>query len=83
MIRGGVMSISYDITATLRSEMKHHEPIVLTYAIDHVVTTGGGCTARGKCWYEEVCPTLKSGGTHAVCALKRDEREDIHREEIF
>lgn len=39
---GGVMSISYDITATLRSEMKHHEPIVLTYAIDHVVTTGGG-----------------------------------------
>ena len=37
------------------------------YAIDHVVTGGGNCTAQGKCWYEEVAPTLKSGGVHAVC----------------
>lgn len=28
---GGVMTISYDVTATLRSNMKHHEPIVLVY----------------------------------------------------
>lgn len=25
------MNISYDITATLRADMKHHEPIVLIY----------------------------------------------------
>lgn len=28
---GAVMSVSYDITATLRADMKHHEPIVLIY----------------------------------------------------
>ena len=39
----------------------------VSYAIDHVVTGGGNCTAKGKCWYEEVAPTLKSGGVHAVC----------------
>lgn len=37
------------------------------YAIDHVVTGGGNCTAQGKCWYKEVSPTLKSAGQHAVC----------------
>ena len=26
---GAQMSISYDVTATLREQMKHHEPIVL------------------------------------------------------
>ena len=26
------MSISYDVTATLRQQMKHHEPIVLVAA---------------------------------------------------
>lgn len=25
------MNVSYDITATLRADMKHHEPIVLIY----------------------------------------------------
>lgn len=25
------MDVSYDITATLRADMKHHEPIVLIY----------------------------------------------------
>lgn len=28
---GAVMHISYDVTATLRSNTKHHEPIVLIY----------------------------------------------------
>ena len=28
---GAVMDVSYDITATLRADMKHHEPIVLIY----------------------------------------------------
>jgi len=28
---GGVMSVSYDVTSTLREQTKHHEPIVLVY----------------------------------------------------
>lgn len=28
---GAVMHISYDITATLRADMKHHEPVVLVF----------------------------------------------------
>ena len=28
---GGVMSVSYDKTSTLRSQTKHHEPVVLVY----------------------------------------------------
>ena len=28
---GAVMNISYDVTATLRADMKHHEPIVLIF----------------------------------------------------
>ena len=28
---GAVMHVSYDVTATLRADMKHHEPIVLIY----------------------------------------------------
>ena len=28
---GAVMGISYDVTATLRANMKHHEPIVLIF----------------------------------------------------
>lgn len=39
------MVISYDVTATLRSNMKHHEPIVLVY---DARGNGGG----------ETCPTI-------------------------
>lgn len=46
---------------------REHMSRTSCYAIDHVVTGGGNCTAQGKCWYEEVRPTLKSGGVHAVC----------------
>lgn len=28
---GGVMHVSYDVTSTLRSQTKHHEPVVLVY----------------------------------------------------
>lgn len=28
---GAVMHVSYDVTSTLRSQTKHHEPIVLVY----------------------------------------------------
>ena len=37
------------------------------YGIDHVITTGGNCTAQGSCVYEDIQATLKAGGTHAVC----------------
>ena len=55
-----------NICSTLRAEMGDNRPAVC-YSIDHVVTTGGGCTAQGPCWYENVCPTEKAGGVHAVC----------------
>ena len=42
------------------------------YAVDHVVCGGGNCTAQGKCWYEEVSPTLKAAGPHAVCVTGVD-----------
>lgn len=34
--------------------------------MDHVILTGGNCTAQGPCWYEDVCPTEKASGAHAV-----------------
>lgn len=43
---GAVMNISYDVTATLRADMKHHEPIVLIY------------DARGNGGGGAICPTL-------------------------
>lgn len=39
--------------------------------IDHVVTTGGNCTAQGPCWYINYSPTLKAAGVHAVCFVNR------------
>lgn len=41
------------------------------YAIDHVVTTGGNCTAQGPLYYKEKSPTLKAAGVHAVCVRMR------------
>ena len=38
----------------------------VAYGIDHVITTGGNCTAQGSCVYENVQGTLKAGGPHAV-----------------
>ena len=32
------------------------------YAIDAAITTGGNSTAQGKCWYDDVSPSLKAGG---------------------
>ena len=37
-----------------------------SWGIDHVITTGGNCTAQGPCVYEEVEATLKAAGPHAV-----------------
>lgn len=36
------------------------------YGIDHVITTGGNCTAQGPCVYEEIQATLKASGAHSV-----------------
>ena len=41
-----------------------HVPVI---AIDHAITTGGNCTAQGPCVYEDICPTEKASGVHAVC----------------
>lgn len=40
---GAVMNVSYDITATLRGETKHHEPIILVY---DARGNGGGTQLR-------------------------------------
>ena len=55
-----------DMCGTLRAEMGDNQPAVC-YAIDHVVTTGGNCTAQGPCYYENICPTEKASGVHAIC----------------
>lgn len=58
MIRGGaVMHISYDVTATLRSNTKHHEPIVLIY--DSRGNGGGGCEP-----YDNRRPSEPHNGLH-------------------
>lgn len=55
-----------NICSTLRAQMGDNQPAV-AYAIDHVVTTGGNCTAQGPCYYKDICPTEKASGVHAVC----------------
>ena len=55
-----------DVCSTLRAQMGDNQPTV-AYAIDHVVTTGGNCTAQGPCYYKDICPTEKASGVHAVC----------------
>lgn len=62
-----VVVLNDQVSSTLRAQSHQHEP-VLCYGIDHVITTGGNCTAKGDCIYEEIQATLKAGGTHAVCA---------------
>ena len=49
--------------------------VIEVWAIDHVVTTGGNCTAQGPCYYFDVCPTQKAGGVHAVAIIKEVENE--------
>lgn len=66
---GGNSRIIRDRCGTLRAEMGDNQPAVC-YAIDHVVTTGGNCTAQGPCYYENICPTEKACGVHAVCYEK-------------
>lgn len=51
----------------ITAESGMHNTNYLCYALDHVITTGGGCSAQGPCVYENLCPTEKAGGVHAVC----------------
>lgn len=57
-----------DMSATLSTCQTQtvFAPAGPAYGIDHVITTGGGCTAKGPCIYEEVEATLKAGGAHSV-----------------
>ena len=62
--------------ATLSANCSGTEPTVFdgrlnadkikAYGIDHVITTGGYCTAEGPCIYPEIEATLKAAGTHSV-----------------
>lgn len=62
-----------ECAGTITAESGMHNTNYLCYAVDHVVTTGGNCTAQGPCWYENVCPTEKASGCHAVCYETGDE----------
>lgn len=65
------------VTETVRSDPHGAYPCVaeiskgVSYALDHVITTGGNCTAEGPCYYEEICPTMKACGPHAVATTER------------
>lgn len=57
-VTGGV-SKALSSSAT---DADHIPCVLISYGIDHVVTSGGNCTAQGPCYYEERCPTMKAGG---------------------
>ena len=54
---GQQMSVSYDVTSTLRSQMKHHEPIVFSAGFSF----GQSANARSLGYQEECSPTLRGG----------------------
>ena len=59
-----------------------------SYCIDHVVTTGGNCTAQGPCYKKEQCFTLKASGVHAVAENVAQKQEPqlydmTHAEEVM
>lgn len=66
---GGHSRYTPNVSTTLRAEAGDNQPAVC-YAIDHVVTTGGNCTAQGPCFYKDICPTEKASGVHAICYEK-------------
>ena len=64
---GGIMTVSYDVVSTLRSQTKHHEPVILielTSTKNTIVTN-------------EICPTLTSrmgtGGNQVNAVLIKSE----------
>lgn len=81
--QGGKGGANYteDIAPTLAAD-SHGTPHGVAYGIDHVITTGGNCTAQGPCVYEEVEATLKAAGPHGVAysiqgnTIDRDVKQD-------
>lgn len=74
-VGGAIMSISHDVTSSLRAQMRHHEPIVLVY---DARGNGGGVTA----------PTIT--GNHqdritdyTAIVVSKNAESDVHGEEIF
>ncbi len=75
------MSISYDVTATLRQQMKHHEPIVLI--------KGGRCSCgfipresgktRSIGYGVEVLPTMNADGNYAVLVYERHDQDSRYK----
>ena len=45
------------------------EDRIAVWALDHVICGGGNCTAQGPCYYEDICPTCKAAGPHAVAVI--------------
>lgn len=70
---GSQMDVSYDVTSTLRSQMKHHEPIVMSAGFSF----GQSAKARSLGYQEETSPTLRGGegGNQKPCVL--DMREAV------
>ena len=54
---GQQMSISYDVTATLRSQTKHHEPTILSYGFEPGVAKRLNTEGR---FYDELAPTIRA-----------------------
>ena len=54
---GQQMSISYDVTATLRSQTKHHEPTILSYGFEPGVAKRLNPEGR---FYNELSPTIRA-----------------------
>jgi DNA (cytosine-5)-methyltransferase 1 len=60
------LGVNEDVSFTLNGVDRH----AVAYGVDHVITTGGNCTAEGPCVYEEKEATLKASGVHAVAYRK-------------
>lgn len=65
---GSQMDVSYDVTSTLRSQMKHHEPIVMSAGFSF----GQSAKARSLGYQEETSPTLRGGegGNQKPCVVE-------------
>ena len=68
---GGVMSVSYDVTSTLREQTKHHEPVVLVYD-----SHGQDARYRDR---GETCETISAkyglgGAMHQSCCSTEEPR---------
>lgn len=63
------MTVSYDVTGTLRANMKHHEPIVLVY------------DARGN-GGDTICPTITGDHMNRITDYTAVVVEEVHGENL-